>query len=67
MSLGVTWLGQTPEGMTDEDRTKHRQSARKVFELCRKLNITVAHEARNMESVEGAIRKALGMEENEPF
>ncbi len=67
MTLGVTWLGQTPEGMTDEDRTKHRQSARKVFELCRKLNITVAHEARNMESVEGAIRKALGMEENEPF
>ena len=67
MTLGVTWLGQTPEGMTEEDKAKYRQNARKVFELCEKLNITLAHEARNMESVESAIRKALKMEENEPF
>ena len=67
MSLGVTWMGQTPEGMTDEDKAKYRQSARKVFELCKKLNIVLAHEARRVDDVEKAIRKALDMEENEPF
>ena len=67
MSLGVTWLGQTPEGMTDEDKADYRQSARKVFELCNKHNIIAVHEARRIEAVEKAIRKALDMEENEPF
>ena len=67
MSLDVTWLGQTPEGMTGEDKAKYRQSARKVFELCKRLNIIAAHEARRMPDVEKAIRKALQMQENEPF
>ena len=67
MSLGVTWLGQTPEGMTDADRAKYRESARKVFELCKKHDIVAVHEARRIESVDKAIRKALGMGENEPF
>jgi len=67
MSLGVTWLGQTPEGMTDEDKAKYRQSARKVFELCKKLPIIAVHEARRIEDVDKAIRKSLGMAEDEPF
>ena len=67
MSLGVTWLGQTPEGMTDEDKADYRQSARKVFELCDKLNIVAVHEARRIEDVEKAIRRALQMAENETF
>ena len=75
MSLGVTWLGQTPEGMTEEDKADYRRSARKVFELCKKHNIVAAHEARRMVAAHGdrriavdkAIRKALKMEEDEPF
>ena len=67
MSLGVTWLGQTPEGMTEEDKLKYRNSARKLFALCKKHNITVVHEARMIEAVDKAIREALGMEENELF
>jgi len=67
MSLGVTWLGQTPEGMTDEDKAKYRQSARKVFELCKKLRIGVVHEARLIRDVDKAIRKSLGMTEDEAF
>ena len=67
MSLGVTWLGQTPEGMTEEDKTKYRESARRVLELCKKHDIVAVHEARRIEAVDKAIRKALGMEENELF
>jgi len=65
MSLGVTWLGQTPEGITEEDNAKYRESARKVFALCKKNDIIVVHEARMIEAVDKAIREALGMEENE--
>ena len=67
MSLGVTWLGQTPEGMTAENKSKYRESARKVFELCKKHEIVAVHEARRIEAVDEAIRKALGMEESETF
>ena len=67
MSLGVTWLGQMPEGMSEEDKLKYRNSARKVFALCKKHDITVVHEARMIEAVDKAIREALGMEENELF
>ena len=67
MSLGVTWLGQTPEGMTDEDKADYRRSARKVFELCKQLNIIAVHEARRIPDVEKAIRKVLEIKENERF
>lgn len=53
--------------MTAEDKAKYRQSARQVFELCKKHDIVMAHEARQMPDVEKAIRKVLEMEENEPF
>ena len=53
--------------MTDEDKADYRQSARKVFELCDKLNIVAVHEARRIEDVEKAIRRALQMAENETF
>ena len=52
MSLGVAWLGQTPEGMTARDKARYRQSARKVFDLCEKFDIVSAHEARRMPDVD---------------
>lgn len=67
MSLGVTWLGQTPEEMTADNKVDYRRSARKVFELCKKHNIVAAHEARRIDDVETAIRQALELEDNEPF
>jgi hypothetical protein len=67
MSLDVTWLGQTPDGMTDEDEADYRRSARRVFELCEKHGIVLVHEARRIPDVQKAIRRALEMEENEPF
>ena len=67
MTLGVTWLGQTPEGMTAEGKARYRRSARKVFELCKKHEIVAVHEARRIEDVEKAIRKALEIGEDEPF
>ena len=55
------------EGMTEEDKTKYRESARKLFALCKKHSITVVHEARLIDAVDKAIREALGMEESELY
>ena len=67
LSLGDIWLGKPIEGMTQEDKAKYRQSARRVLELCDQFEITALHEGRRIESLAPAMRKALGMGENEPF
>ena len=67
LALGDVWLGKTPEGMTEEDKAKYRQLARKALELCEQFEIVVLHEARRIENLAPAMRKALGMAENEPF
>ena len=67
LSLGATWLGETPPGMSATDKAEYRQSARKVFELCQKFNLVSAHEGRRLPDVEKAIRRALAMPADEPF
>ena len=60
-------MGKPIEGMTQEDKAKYRQSARRVLELCEQFEITALHEGRRIESLAPAMRKALGMGENELF
>ena len=65
--IAIDGLSLMAEGMSAEDKAEYRQSARKVFELCRKFNIISAHEGRRMPNVEKAIRHALAMSADEPF
>ena len=67
LTLGPAWLGQEPEDLTDTKRERLRDSARRLFELCAKHSVTRAREARAVKDAEAAVRKALGMEEDEPF
>ena len=67
LSLGDIWLGRPIEGMSKADKVRYRISARRVLELCDQFEITALHEGRRIESLSPAMRKALGMGENEPF
>ena len=67
LSLGDIWLGRPIEGMSKADKVRYRISARRVLELCEQFEITALHEGRRIESLAPAMRKALGMGENEPF
>lgn len=67
LSLGNIWLGRPIEGMTEEDKVRYRESARRVLELCEQFKIISLHEGRRIEDLAPKMQKALGMEENEPF
>ena len=67
LSLGDIWLGRPIEGMRKADKVRYRISARRVLELCEQFEITALHEGRRIESLAPAMRKALGMGENELF
>ena len=67
LSLGDIWLGKPIEGMTQEDKAKYRQSARRVLELCEQFEIKALHEARRIEDLAPRMRKALGMGEDEAW
>jgi hypothetical protein len=67
LSLGKTWLGQKPQDLTETRRTRLRQSARTLFELCAKLKIEQVHEARRIKDAQAAVRRALDIPEDEPY
>ena len=67
LSLGDIWLGRTIEGMTEADKAKYRESARRALELCEQFEIVALHEGRRIEDLAPAMRNALGMAEDEPF
>jgi len=67
MSLGGAWLGREPQEFTDTSRERLRNSARILFALCKKHNIGLAHEGRRVSDAEAAVRRALGIKDDEPF
>ena len=52
--------GKTPKEFVEKQTGKFKI-------LCKKLNIVAVHEARRIEDVDKAIRKSLGMTEDEAF
>ena len=67
LSLGATWLGQQPQDLTDAQRTRLRNSARRLFDLCARHKIVAVHEARRINDAQAAVRKALGIKEGDPL
>ena len=53
--------------MSKADKVRYRISARRVLELCEQFEIMALHEGRRIESLAPAMRKALGMGEEESF
>jgi len=67
LSLGKSWLGQKPKDLTEPQRKRLRESARRLFELCATHKIVLVHEARRIKDADAAVRRALDIPEKEPF